>query len=266
MGTGQLFLMPNNNKIIRHNELSIHIFVNGFSFCTKSKVDFLPTNSENSDFKPVFDKFINYYPKKNFKSISIIHFSHPSTFVPQTLYDDSQKKRYLSHYKTTSQNDVFIHDILKESEKVNVYSYPKEIESILETNKNNYQEIHYNSLLFNLVHELNIRSENKTQLYVHLQKEKVDVFLMKNERLLFNNSFLIKNEDDFLYYVFFVIEEFELETNSFEFIFLGKVLLFDSYYKAVKIYHENIYFHEEEIISSQAIQNHNAPFLSQYFS
>ena len=132
MGTGQLFLMPNNNKIIQHNELSIHIFVNGFSFCTKSKVDFLPTNNQNSDFKPAFDKFINYYPKKNFKAISIIHFSHPSTFVPQTLYDDSQKKRYLSHYKTSSQNDVFIHDILKESEKVNVYSYPKEIESILE--------------------------------------------------------------------------------------------------------------------------------------
>ena len=67
MGTGQLFLMPNNNKIIQHNELSIHIFVNGFSFCTKSKVDFLPTNNQNSDFKPAFDKFINYYPKKTLR-------------------------------------------------------------------------------------------------------------------------------------------------------------------------------------------------------
>ena len=186
--------------------------------------------------------------------------------MPQTLYDVSQKKRYLSHYKLTSQNDVFVHDILKESKKINVYSYPKEIESILETNKNNYQEIHYNSILYNLVHKLNIQSENKTQLYVHLQKEKVDVFLLTNKRLLFNNSFLIKNEDDLLYYVFFIIEQFELETNSFEFIFLGKIILFNSYYNAVKVYHENIYFHEDEIISSQAIQNHNAPFLSQYFN
>lgn len=266
METGQLFLMPNNNKIIQHNELSIHIFVNGFCFCTKSKVDFLPISNEISDIKPAFDEFINYYPKRSFKAISIIHFSHPSTFVPQTLYDVSQKKRYLSHYKLTSQNDVFVHDILKESKKINVYSYPKEIESILETNKNNYQEIHYNSILYNLVHKLNIQSENKTQLYVHLQKEKVDVFLMTNKRLLFNNSFLIKNEDDFLYYVFFIIEQFELETNSFEFIFLGKIILFNSYYNAVKVYHENIYFHEDEIISSQAIQNHNAPFLSQYFN
>ena len=266
MGTGQLFLMLSNNKTIHNNDLSIHIFVNGFSFCTKSKVDFLPRNNEILDFKPTFDEFISYYPKKNFRAISIVHFSYPSTFVPQTLFDISYKEKYLSRYNSNSKNDIFIHDILKESKKVNVYSYPKEIELILETNKNNYQEIHYNSLLYNLVHKYNVRSENKTQLYIHLQKKKVDVFLIKNKRLLFNNSFLIKNEDDFLYYVFFVIEQFELEINSFEFIFLGKITLFDSYYKAVKIYHENISFYEEEIISNQAIQNHNAPFLSQYFS
>jgi hypothetical protein len=264
--TGQLFLMVKKIKLIQHNQLSIHAFVNGFSFCTQSKVDFLPTSSVVSDGKSLFEEFINYYPKNSFKAISVVHFSHPSTFVPLALFDVSQKKRYLSHYKIAAKNDVFHHDTLEKSTKVNIYSYPKEIETILETSANNFQEIHYNSLLYNLVHELSLRTEKKSQLFLHLQKEKVDVFLIKNGRLLFNNSFSIKNEDEFLYYVFFVVEQFELESNVFELIFLGKIDLFNSYYEAVKHYHENIFFHQEEIISSQAIKNHNAPFLSQFFN
>ena len=44
-------------------------------------------------------------------------FRATSTFVPQTLYDISHKEKYLSHYKSNSQDDIFIHDILKESKK-----------------------------------------------------------------------------------------------------------------------------------------------------
>lgn len=55
MVIGQPFLMPSNNKTIQHNELSIHSFVNGFSFCTQSKIDFLPLNKDPEEFKKAFE-------------------------------------------------------------------------------------------------------------------------------------------------------------------------------------------------------------------
>jgi hypothetical protein len=98
MVIGQPFLMPSNNKTIQHNELSIHSFVNGFSFCTQSKIDFLPLNKDPEEFKKAFEEYIDYYPKNTLTSISLVHFEHPSAFVPKPLFDEKFLERYLSHY------------------------------------------------------------------------------------------------------------------------------------------------------------------------
>jgi hypothetical protein len=266
METGQRSLMPNSNKIIQHNELSIHSFVNGFSFCTQSKVDFLPANNDQNEFNKAFEEFIDYYPKKTFTAISLIHFEHPSTFIPKALFSENHLERYLSHYKTNKGDSSFQYDILDEEDQVNVYSYPKEIQSLLETTETRFQETHYNTILSKILLNLARESADKTQLYIHLQKDSMDLFLTKEDSLVFHNRFSTQSEDEFLYYVFFVVEQFELENKAFEIVFLGKMDPFDSFYAAIKLYHNNIRFHQEIIISKQAIENHNAPFLAQYFS
>ena len=264
--TGQLFLMPSSNKIIQHNELSIHSFVNGFSFCTQSKVDFLPSNPDQKEFKKAFDEFIDYYPKNTFSAISLIHFEHPSTFVPKSLFSEKHLERYLSHYKINKGNNTFRFDYNDENSQVNVYSYPNEIQILLETSENSFHETHYNTLLSRTILNLASKSETKIQLYIHLQKESMDLFLTKNKSIIFHNKFSTQSEDEFLYYVFFVVEQFELESNAFEIKKKKKIDLFASFYEAIRLYHNNIHFHQEIIISKQATENHNAPFLAQYFS
>ena len=263
METGQPFLMPNRNKIIQHNELSIHSFANGFSFCSKSKIDFLPTNNDQKEFKKAFEELIDYYPKNTFSSISLVHFEDPSTFVPKALFDEANLERYLKYYKTNNRKSYFQYDAPDQSNLVNVYSYPKKVKIILEDIINDFQETHYNSLLSRTI--LNIAT-TKTQLYIHLQKDCMDLFLTMDKSIVFHNRFSVLSEDEFLYYTFFVVEQFKLESNAFDIIFLGKIDLFNSFYNAIKIYHQNIHFHQEFIIGKQAVENHNAPFLSQCFS
>jgi len=84
--------MPKENKIIQPKDLSIHYFVNGFSFCTHSKIDFIPTPKGASDFKKALEDFFDYYPKETFLSYSLLFYQNPSVFVPEKFFDDSRAK------------------------------------------------------------------------------------------------------------------------------------------------------------------------------
>ena len=72
----------------------------------------------------------------------------------------------------------------------------------------------------------------------------MDLFLTMDKSIVFHNRFSVLSEDEFLYYTFFVVEQFKLECNAFDIIFLGKIDLFNSFYNAIKIYHQNIHFHQ----------------------
>ena len=56
METGQPFLMPNKNKILNNNDLSVHIFMDGFYFCTQSKIEFIPLLEDSQDFHKTLRK------------------------------------------------------------------------------------------------------------------------------------------------------------------------------------------------------------------
>ena len=47
------------------------------------------------------------------------------------------------------------------------------------------------------------------QLFVHLHFDTMDIFLVENNKLIFYNCFVVKNEND-LCIIFFVIEQFDL--------------------------------------------------------
>jgi len=264
MVIGQQFLMPKNNKLIQPKELSIHLFMNGFSFCTQSKIDFIPSpNSLILNLPKELDKFLNQYPKETFSNISLIFFNGPSTFVPESLYESGLIKQYLQYYKKTDPKDIYSYDSLEG--EVNLYSYSEVIKKIINQASKPIKYIHYNSILFRIIKKIS-QKKKRPQFHIHLQKGFADLFLIKNEQLIFNNRFSVKTEDEFLYYVFFIVEQFLLEIDSFDFVFLGKIKEFNSYYQAIKLYHEEVCFHEEHDLSSNYLEKHSAPFLAQYFS
>jgi hypothetical protein len=94
----------------------------------------------------------------------------------------------------------------------------------------------------------------------------MDVFLLQKKCLKFNNCFSISNTDDFLYYLFFVIEQFDIDTNNLELNFLGKMKSFTPYYEAVEQYHTNINFIDKDINHVSDTSVHHAPYLAKYFS
>ena len=136
-----------NNHILP-NELSIHFFENGFSFCTNSKINFNPIISDKEDLKVLIKENLDFYPKGSFEVYSVVFFQSPSTFVPQKFFDPKKIEIYLSLYKKTNKKDVFTYDIIENQNQVNVYSYQNEIKFILDETEIKFNYTHYNSILY----------------------------------------------------------------------------------------------------------------------
>jgi len=78
------------------------------------------------------------------------------------------------------------------------------------------------------------------------------------------NSFPHKDEEEFLYYLFFVLEQFYLKQNQFTAIFLGKFLNYQKYYNAFKEFHTLTKFTYPENLKID--DDHPAPFFNYFYN
>jgi len=262
METGLPYLMPNRNKILQKKGISLHFFKDGFYFCKSSEIVFIPLNNNLDNFNKSLNLYLDSYSQESFGEISIIFFQNPSTFVPLSLFDKSLSNRYLNLFNKPKINEVLAYDSLNEIEQVNVYTYPKYINSILKESQIDFSLLHYNTILYRKVLDISSSIKFNYQLFIHFQLESIDFFLVRDKKVKFNNRFSVKNEDEFLYYLFFVVEQFDLATEEYELIFLGKIKSYESYYKSVNQYHNNIKFIDQEKNQLLDLDIHQAPYLA----
>lgn len=257
--------MPNKNSTIQHSRSSIHLFANGFSFCTPSKTEFIPITEHIEDFKSALSDLLSFYPKSTFTDAQIVCYHQPSTFVPNVFFNKKLLPNYVKFLGAIDKHSALNYDTLGEEKQVHVYSYPKPILEILNQKLEKATFCHYNSLLYREVNVLAKTSEKEQQLFIHLQRGAMDLYLTNNSRIVFQNHFGIQNEDEFLYYVFFVVEQYKLSPAHFEIVFFGEIATFESYYLGIKEYHHNIRFEASKTNNSFNMDQHPAPFFAQPF-
>lgn len=258
--------MPNRSKIINEKALSIHSFIDGFSFCSKSKIDFFSTSNNQKKFIDILNGYLEKEEKGFIESIKFISFHNPSTFVPYSLFDKSRSKNYLKLYSKEKKDEIVNYDKIEQISQINVYNSPRYISNDLKKVNLNLEIFHYNTLLLNNILSLEFSNGIEYQLFIHLQSEALDVFLFQKKQFKFNNRFLISNEDEFLYYLFFIVEQFEMEKEALEIVFLGKIQRYETYYRALNQYHNNIKFIDGDNNKIENLLTHPAPYLANNFS
>jgi hypothetical protein len=264
METGRLFSMPTSSTNVPYRSPSIHLFVNGFSFCTPSKTEYIPTAEESEDFESIVLESFSFYPKDSFRQTQIISYYQPATFVPVKFFDKKHLSNYLTFSGKVPLNRILNFDILDSEQTVTVYTTPKRTLEFLNRHLTESTLCHYSSLLIKEVSQLSKNSDIKDQLFVHLQAGGMDLYLVENNRIRFQNHFSITNEDEFLYYIFFVVEQYKLETDTFDLVFLGHIQAYTSYYEVIKQYHTRIRFENNISGTALSTDQHPAPYLAQF--
>lgn len=259
MEIGQLSLMPKSNNHTHIKDLSIHSFADGFSFCTHPS----PKFSSFSTLKKTPQELLNTFfeEEESFSHINWVSFEYPSLFVPEVLYDNDYKERYMEHFTTYTDAFTLQANYLEQAELYNIYPQITGIEKQLTTNGQTATFLHANTLLFNeILSEVTTLMDDEKRFYIHLQKNCFDLFVFEGKNLQLSNRYEINEVDEFLYYLFFVVEQYQLKADQFTLVFMGKFTIFNPIYEAVKNYHKTVQFLKSACSESLSVLDHPAPF------
>ncbi len=261
MVTGQLFLMQLNNREKKSNALSILLHGDGFSFCTPTHHHLYTFEKDNLTEKSL-RSWIDYHQLKELNP-TLIHFENEAVTVPEELFSEDNLVSYLTSSQKISEEEEQSFDPVKKTKQKVVYSISKEKKNLLKAIFPKASSSHFVS---SLLPDLATFSEGrvKKNLFIHLRNGYFDLFLYQGSQLLIQNSFKQVNADEFLYYLFYVTEQFYLNPDQFDLYFLGEYDKYADYYTGVSIFHNAITFLDSK--QAQRDPAHPIPYFHHYVS
>jgi len=165
--------------------------------------------------------------------IEIIYFnSHPS-IVPSLHFDNNIKDKYL--ITNTLLSNTVLTDTSNDKKIKVVYSISEELTEVLSKSKIEYSNNNYFTYLYNFINDKVSKSEGLS-FFVNLNHNSFDIVIFNNNEFIFFNSFKINDENEFLYYLFFVLKNYEGSNKTHKITFLGKFEEFKDYYDIASKY------------------------------
>ena len=200
-------------------------------------------------------KSSNFISDLKIESIEIVHLkSHPS-IVPSLYFDDNIKSKYLITNTLSSKN--ILTDSSNDNKLKIVYSISKELNEFINKNKLDHSDKNYFTYLYDFLTE-KVKKTKGLSFFVNLNNKSFDVIIFNGKEFIFFNSFEINNENEFLYYLFFVLKNYEGSIENDKIIFLGKFEAFNDYYSIASKYSKIEFIEDDNNI--QVL--HDSPFFS----
>ncbi|MDF1672119.1 MAG: DUF3822 family protein [Vicingaceae bacterium] len=184
---------------------------------------------------------INTLYKLNFKNINVSYVNNRSTLIPNAILDQQKLAEYHKFNFSVSEDDYYIADKLINLSAANIYSIPNFI-STLFSDFINVKFNHFSSSLIEAA--LTDAKANKaiSSVYVNVMKESFQVIIIKNQKLALYNSFDYKSNEDFIYYLLFVLDQQGINNEEAIITLTGNITKNDEIYKALYKYINTINF------------------------
>ncbi len=252
VGIGLQFLMQKIKTKI--SKASIYQFENFFHLSSINE-SFSSSYSDENQLKVV----ANILKNDSIKSIDIIHFNSPPSIIPSKYYDKSIKAKYL---ETNSKISRGIEEDTSIDKKLTViYSKNENLSQILKNDEKKINHTNHFTKLYNyLIGQLN--NFDGLLFFISLSDISFEVIIFNNNKFVFFNSFDISDENEFLYYTFFLLKNYHGSTNSDKIIFLGKYERFNKFYDLVSKY-SKIDFIEDNINSLASHESRSFSILNE---
>ncbi len=249
------------DKKITPNDLSILIFKDRIAFCTLEQTLYFDLEKKKLNSNSL-DTWINYHKIKK-KNNKCILFESKGVVVPEELFDGNNKNLYLSLSEDHLKNKLVVAKHIKSDNQVFVFSQKTDWQLLFKNTLDNLEINHFGAELIPFVSK-NSAANIKKRVFIHIREDYFDLFIYQGVQLLLFNSFPHKNEEEFLYYLFFVLEQFYLKPNQFTAVFLGKFVKYKKYYEVFNEFHTLTEFILPE--NSEIDSHHPAPFFNYFYN
>lgn len=251
-------------------KLSIQFSLDGFSFCisesiTKEDLFFTEYIFDNSLKSPeeLLENITSIFKSDqnlqlNFKDVFVIHQNNLNTLIPEQYFDDKKLIDYLNFNIKTLKTDFAAFDQLTQIKANNVFIPYVNINNYLFQHFGEFEYKHHTSVLIDKF--LPINKDNTVEnIYVNVTRKSFDIIVLKDNKLLFTNTFSYQTKEDFLYYILFASEQLNLDTSIFNLYFTGTINKDSELYKLTYSYIKNIFFLESsnKIFKNLDLPNHS---------
>jgi len=188
-------------------------------------------------------------------SVEVIHFNSAPSIIPVKFYDKDIKAKYLET-NTGSINNI--DEDISADQKINVvYSKNKDLSKTLGLDKQKISHVNHFTQLYNYLSGVVDKSDGLS-FFIKINSGSFEIMIYNKNEFVFFNTFKIVDENEFLYYTFFVLENFQSSIKKDKIIFIGKHEIFDKYYNLASKY-SRIDFIEDD---AHSILNFEEKFFS----
>ena len=218
--------------------LSIQIGLNGFSFCIRNNKEILALESYNYSLSQLEENIKkNKWLSKKYSSTNITIRSKKYTIIPNLIYKNKDRKKYLelNHVKTEQLDHLS--DEVKPIESHIIYAISIAEQDIITTFFPKSKVKHFSSIYLPNILAKYKNNDGQTMI-VNIDYMQMHITVIENSKLLFFNIFEYKTVPDCIYFILFVCEQLEINTEYLQLEFMGDIKkdskLYDLTYKYIR--------------------------------
>lgn len=145
--------------------------------------------------------------KKNYKTVLINYFDRHFTLVPANFYDTASLRPLLEFNVGAISNKIIITDDINADIKL-IYAMDEQLKSTLDTVFPGHRLRHTLSVASKLM--LSSDELLKENILLSIYSDHIEMVVKQNQKLLLANQYSIKTQEDVLYYILFVLEQYQL--------------------------------------------------------
>ncbi|GAA4296914.1 DUF3822 family protein [Nibribacter koreensis] len=182
--------------------------------------------------------------QKAWKAVRIAIKSQQFTLLPATLFDVNAREEYLQLNAELDTSTEIVHDYAHPRlELINVFTVPTKLQA--------WAEGHFQTSELEFVHQtsslmegfLHVAERNtRPQLYVYVDKNYVTLVVLHESRLEFCNSFYFSSQEDFIYYILFVLQEKKMNPDQDNIYVWGELLVHSELFDVLRKYIRHVQF------------------------
>lgn len=248
-----------DNTLTSSYFISIQLSLDGFSFCTLDPIQNLFIQFKHYTFeKPdrEFAKSINLLNsepllKHNYKKAFILFQTEKSTLIPNALFKKDLSKQLIDSVFANNQlkvNNTSISNKIKMADAQNVFSINEDIIILLKKKFLNITLLHSSTPFIeaNLLEDQRRTEPNQILIHLHFNKGWFYTIVTKNRELLLSNTFDYKNQNEIVYYLYYIFDQLKLNPQTSSITIAGNILSNNAEYGFLKKYIANLEIEKPE--------------------
>ncbi len=177
------------------------------------------------------------FSKKSYKHVYINYFTPQFTLCPNAFYNHENNRALLEFNSGTIGSKFIVTDDVSSDIKL-IFAIDEELKSTLDQLFPN----HFLKHTLTVISKLTLASEEfiKEHIVLAINTNYIEVAVKQEQKLLLANQYSIKTQEDVLYYVLFILEQYHLNPLTTNIKVIGNIDASSSLILSLKKYIKNI--------------------------